>query len=366
MKIFRILFKTFIVLILISLILTAGVAVFVAYRWKPMVEQFLSDTLGVGIKFSGVAVNLEEYSLTVRDLKVLSGKGFERHTFFGERCTLMIDKNIFDEEQRIFVKEMIIERGVLNLERNSKGAWNIDRADFSKADYGRGTAYAARAGEDAPLYTFVNSIKKISIRDSQILFKDKHVPMGLFEMAFYDFDFEFDSEKEFESVYGYIPIKVEMDFTIENNQYRDSEIHLEANIAAYKGKTDMDAAITTSYIDLMQFLPYFDSYTPFSFQNGLFSSTTELSFKDNMIDSLTTMIFHKLKLLIDEGMENADFLKTSVNRLAPYLMSRGEIVFDFVIKGPVDNLKAGIGPRVKYAMGIIAIEEFNKVIKTLR
>ncbi|MBL7070555.1 MAG: DUF748 domain-containing protein [Candidatus Omnitrophica bacterium] len=363
MRALKILLKTFAALIIVSALFAAGAAVLVKMRWKPTVERFLSDALGVGIKFEGAALNPKEYALTIRGLKILSGGEFERNTFYGERCTLMLDKDLYDEEERLFVKEVVIEGGELSLERNEKGRWNIERAELPEADFGPGAAYAAESEGGAPLYTFVKSIKKVSIRDSGILFKDKYVPGGPFEMAFYDFDFKLDSEEEFESVYGYIPIKVEADFNIENSLNRDSKISVKGKIAAYPGSAAMDMTVIASYVDLMQFLPYFESYTPFSFNSGLFSSTTELSIRDNMIDCSTTMLFHKLNLLIDKGMENAQFLETSVNNLAPYLMSRGEILFDFVVKGPVDNPKANVGPKVKSAMTALFMDGIGKALQ---
>ncbi len=363
MRIIKILLKTFAVLIIVSALFAAGVAVLVRTRWKPTVERFLSDTLGVGVRFEGAALNLREYTLTIRGLKILSGAGFDRNTFYGERCTLMLDKDAYDKEERFLVKEVIIEGGELSLERDKKGRWNIERAGLPDAGFGPGTAYAAGSGSAAPLYTFVKSVKKVSIRGSSIFFKDKYVPGGPFEMTFYDFGLKFDSEEGFESVYGYIPIKAEADFNIKNSGNRDSAVSMRGRIAAYPDNTAIDMTVVASYVDLMQFLPYFESYTPFSFNSGLFSSTTELSIKGNTIDSYTTMLFHKLNLLIGKGMENSQFLETSVNKLAPYLMSRGEILFDFTVKGPVDNPKADLGPKVKAAMTALFMDGIGNALR---
>ena len=86
-----------------------------------------------------------------------------------------------------------------------------------------------------------------------------------------------------------------------------------------------------------------------------------------MIDSPTTTVFHKLKLTIDPGMENAKFLETTANKLVRYLTSgKGEVAFDFVIKGPVDNPQAGLGPKVKFAMGMVVLEELGNIIQQLQ
>jgi len=129
----------------------------------------------------------------------------------------------------------------------------------------------------------------------------------------------------------------------------------------------MNTTLDTSNVDLMQFLPYFESYTPFSFREGLFSSHTTFEMHNNMISSPTTMVFHKLSLLVGPGMENAQFFTTSVNKLVPYLTSgSGEIVFDFIINGPVQSPQANLGPRVKQAVGMAAMEELGRMLQQFK
>ena len=192
---------------------------------------------------------------------------------------------------------------------------------------------------------------------------DYHVPRGPFEITCDDFDVTITSNPEEESVRNAIPMMWAIAFAIPSEGGR-GKIVLHADAWVLKNRVDIDAKIYAEHIDLMQFLPYFNSYTPFSFREGVFSSTTELKVTDNTVDSLTTMIFHRLKFLIDRGMENAQFLETSVNKLAPYLMSgKGEIVFDFVIKGPLGDLRTGVGPRVKFAIGLAVMDEVGKALQ---
>ena len=89
--------------------------------------------------------------------------------------------------------------------------------------------------------------------------------------------------------------------------------------------------------------------------------------ENGTVDALTTMTFTNLMLLVNPKKENAQFLETTVNKLVPYLMSgKGEIIFDFVINGPIDNPRVGMGPKVKYAVGMVAVDEFAEIMKQLQ
>jgi len=349
--------------IVIALIIIGMVfAVAVNILRKPGIERLLSASLGVSVEFTDVDLNLEEYTVEIRGLEILSGKEFKKNTLYAERCAMTIDKNAYVKEKRFLVKEITMEDGRLSLERSARGAWNIADITLAKAECDSGSAYAAGPAGAAPLYALVTNVAKINVTNFTILISDNCAPGGPFKTDLYDFNLKLDSERELESVYGHIPVKFTIDFKIKNNDYRDSEVLMQGKFSAYPGGTAVDAVITMSYVDIMKFQPYFGSNMPFSFTNGLFSSTTNLSLRDNNVDSSTTVLFHKVNLLINEGMENASFLETEINKLVPYLMSRGEILFDFFIKGPVNAPEMGVGPGTRAAMNAYFMEGVNKAL----
>ena len=86
-----------------------------------------------------------------------------------------------------------------------------------------------------------------------------------------------------------------------------------------------------------------------------------------MLNSLTMMVFHKLKLETDPEKKNTEFLQVAVNKLEPYLTSgNGEIIFDFIIKGPVEKPSVSIGPKVKIAIGMAVMEEVIKQLQRMQ
>ena len=66
-------------------------------------------------------------------------------------------------------------------------------------------------------------------------------------------------------------------------------------------------------------------------------------------------------------MEGTTFLQVAVDKLKPYLMSgRGEVIFDFVIKGPVEKPSINIGPKVKYAIGFAVMDEIINQLQKMQ
>jgi len=128
----------------------------------------------------------------------------------------------------------------------------------------------------------------------------------------------------------------------------------------------MELQAGTGNIDLRLFQPYFQRNTPFSFQSGRFGSQTNFNMHDGVIDSLTTMQVSDLRMRINPHAPNASFLQISINRLSPYLRSGQNLIFDFTMTGDARKPQFSAGPRVKYAIGMVVMEEVGKAIAQIQ
>ncbi len=365
MKMIKIMVKIVLVCILSITIIIAGIALYMKFYGKGIIEGALSNMLGAKIRFDNISLNLDEYIVNFKGFSIPSEIGFEdRSIFNAESFGLVLNREKFEKEKKVAFDHIFIIKGELNIERNKKGYFNISHYKEPEGPgYTRGVCYAAPAAGGINLYRIAKDVKRLDIEDSVINFKDYYLPQGAFSIRCDNFNVTFDARPQEEDIYNAIPIKLTVNFNIPG-RHRRGEFTLDADIYALKNKADMDMKIFTIDTDLMQFAPYFNSFTPFSFQEGVFNSQTDLSVRENAIDSLTTMVFRRLRLFVDPGMENARFLETSVNKLVPYLMSeRGEIVFDFVIKGPLDEPQIGLGPHVKFAIGMAVVEEVGNILQ---
>jgi len=165
---------------------------------------------------------------------------------------------------------------------------------------------------------------------------------------------------------GYFSTGIRANFRLPQKRYGDGWFGMKANLAVYPDKTNMELQAGTGNIDLLVFLPYFQRNTPFYFRSGRFGSQTDLRLHDGVVDSLTTMFLSDLRFMINPHDQNAQFLQVSINRLAPYLGSGDTLVFDFVMKGDVRRPEFGVGPKVKYAVGMVVMEEVGKAIQQIQ
>ena len=367
MKIIKILFKIFIISAIITAIVTAGIALYMKLYGKSVLQDTLSKLIGSDIKYESLSLNLKEYKVNFKGFTILDKINFDKDILNAERVALVLNKEKFNKEKKIAIEEIIIKKGVLNIERNRKGIFNLSYNTPKKTIGIGAVAYADTPQKSEKLYNFAKTIKKVTIENSIINFKDYFISREPFAIICNNVNLDVKCGQKPDPQTGSISTVIALDFKIQNRDYENSEVFFNANMAVYKNKVDMDTALQTEYIDLVRFLPYFEKYTPFSFTYGLFSSYTNFEIHNNIIRSLTTMTFHRLRLRVDRGKENTQFLEASVDRLVPYLTSgSGKIIFDFVMEGPVDNPHLGIGPRVKNAIGMVAIEELGKILQQMQ
>lgn len=364
MEILKFLLKSLLVCVIIAAIVIAGVALYIKFFGRLNIEQMLSRAIGAPVKFQGVSLELDKGRIYFSDITIMNKIDFEDNLFKAEKFVVSINTEKFDKNRTIAIEEVTVEKGILNIERNRKGLFNIITASQPDHNEQSGLAYAAELPAMNGLYALASNFKSIVIKDSIINFKDNYISQPPFACYFNNVDFQF---KTTPSPNGNIGANCSANFRIPMKSGQNGSLALKADMTIYSDKTNLEATLQTRYINLMLFLPYFEKNTPFSFQSGSFSSDTTFRMHENMIDSPTTVRFHDLKLAIKPGKENAQFLQTAVNKLAPYLTSQqGDIYFDFVIKGPAAKPQAGLGPRVKFAIGVVALEELSNALQQIQ
>lgn len=328
------------------------------------------NPLGSKIKFKSALLNLETCIVNFRGFSVLNEFDPNEKIFSTERFDLILDKEIFDSQKKIVVKKINITGGELNIERDERGTFKLASNTSGRSGEIGDTAYADEFGTtNGSIYNFAKIVNRLTLKNFIIKVEDYYIPVlrRPFVTRCYNFNLDINSSLEPDPSTGAIALRGQLSFGVPNSQYSDGEFSLNATMAVYEHKIDTEAVAQATYIDLMQFRPYFELFAPFSFSDGLFSSITKFRMHNRMIDTLTTMTFHRLRLARDPSRQDTRFLSFSAERLIPYLMSgQGEIILDFFIKGPIENPQVKPGPKVKYAMGMVAVEELGSLIQQLQ
>ena len=357
------------VLLIIAIIAVIGsTALYLKLFGKSLVENAVSKAVGQKVTFKEFSIDLENNRVVFNDFKIPGRMSAEGAPFFrADSVTATIDGSKFRKNRKIVLQVLVVDNGTLHLERNKNGTFNIAFLNGGEPGiFGEEVAYAYEAFSNRTLYNMAQQIEEIVIRNSTFEFSDSTLYGVPFVTTFDTFNFKLTSKKIPSG--GSIPVTCKFGFRIPAERYnRDGWLYVESSMAVYDYQVNMEATVQTEYIDVMKFLPYFQFYTPFQFNEGLFSSSTKFKMHSNYIDLLTTMVFHRLRLSVNPAEQNARFLSTTANRIIPYLTSReGDIVFDWVAYGPSDNLQFNVGPRVKQAMGMIAAEEITNVLQSLQ
>ncbi|MFH0764115.1 MAG: DUF748 domain-containing protein [Candidatus Omnitrophota bacterium] len=117
-------------------------------------------------------------------------------------------------------------------------------------------------------------------------------------------------------------------------------------------------------VEILPFEPYYDRYSPFVFRSGTFSGTLIFDFDNGSLGSTNEIHLEGLKFYVKPGYENAQFWDTTVPDLIKYFTSSsGEIVFDFKIKGDMENPRFYLGPISKQALAAMAIDKISQAIE---
>jgi hypothetical protein len=234
----------------------------------------------------------------------------------------------------------------------------LDGSAFWPAAY----AYAADAPAANPFYDVLKSLRGIRIEDSTIAFEDHFMMASPYRMWCDRLNAEIVSSESS----GYVSTGIRANCRVPQSRGGDGWIQMRGGMAVYPEITNMEVTAETGNVDLTIFMPYFQRNTPFYFRSGRFNSKTDFKMHGGTVDSLTTMYITGMGLRINPYAPNAQFLQVSINRLAPYLMSGNNIVFDFTMKGNLSRPQFGVGPKVKYAIGMVAMEEVAKAIQTIQ
>lgn len=369
MKILKMLFKLFVFSSLLMAVIIGSIAVYMKLYGDAHIKKALSELAGARVEFKSAAINLNKQEASFRGFSVASQIGFDKDIFNADTFTIILNKEKLEKEKKVVFDRVYVKGAKLNIIRDGKGTLNLVRPNVNTARLKEplfsleSIAHAAETPSKNALYDILKSLRNIRIEDSSITFEDHFRMNKPYTIWFDRFSSDISSN---DTGSGYLSTAMTASLRLPQKSGGDGWFGMKAGMAVYPDKTNIEFSAETGNINPMIFMPYFQRNTPFSFEGGRFGSRTDFRMHDGNIDSLTTMHFSDLRLLINAHDQNAQFLQVSISRLTPYLRSGNNIVFDFVVKGDARNPQFGIGPKVKFAIGMVVMEEMSKAIQQMQ
>lgn len=350
-------------------IIIGSIAVYMRLYGDAHIKKTLSELVGTKVEFKSVAINLEKQAATFKGVSIASQVGFDKNIFDADTFTVILNKEKLETKKQFAFDSVYMKGAKLTIIRNGRGALNLVLPEVKTARLKEpafsfsAVAYADEAEPKNVFYALLKNFKSIRIEDSAITFEDHFKMAKPYKIWCNKFFADITAQ---DTSAGYVAATVAANLRLPQKQYGEGWAGIKASMAVYPANTNVELSAETGNIDLRIFGPYLQRSTPFLFNSGRFGSRTDLRMHGGVVDSLTTMYFSNLSLAINQYDPNAQFLNVSINRLAPYLRSGENIVFDFVMNGDAKKPQFGIGPKVKYAVGMVVMEEVGKAIAAMQ
>jgi hypothetical protein len=350
----------------------AGAAVFI-YRYQILqysAETFMRRALPDYISIERINFDFPNSKVTLGGFRILNAPDFSSKysVEIGEiSCRYRLMGKLFLDGIEIF--DPIFTKPLINIERQRDGRVNlVELGKITDPSSKKRAADAGAKNETAPSKPepsrkTSDAIKlpdTFNIKEGSIIFTDRMPYSRPHVITFYNVNAKLILKLD--SSYSSV---IDMASTGEGDLDNDKTQKIRWNISLKPAapKLTMSNRFEVSNINMLVLEPYYDTYSPFKFQSGYVSGTLIFDFDNGNIGSTNEIHMNKVKFSVKEGYENAEFWQTTVQDLTKYFTSFGEIVFDFKIKGDMNNPQFYLGPISKQALTMMAIDKVSAIIQ---
>jgi hypothetical protein len=352
------------------------VAVSALYIFRYDIFQFSAETvikklLPDYVHVDRIIFDLKNNVLKVHGFGLRNPKGFENRYLVSIETVIcnykMRGANILDG---IEVTKIEGKRPVINIERLSDDTLNLTQTGEIMKEEGAKEASVetqdAKTGKKdiagRKLSDMVKLPGTIDITDGKITFLDRAVMRRPYYLTF-------------ENVNGNIGLSLNSDYTEvlavsttgTGNVSGDSRQKIDwiVSMNTQTPQLSMGNRVEVRGVDLMLFKPYYDRYLPVDIQRGDFSGSLVCDFDNGNIGSTNTIVLRNLQFVEKQGGGGSGaFWDVSIADVIKYLeTSSGDIVFDFKVKGTMQNPRFMPGPRVKQAMQSMVVNTISDLLK---
>ncbi|MBF0216616.1 MAG: hypothetical protein HQL30_06440 [Candidatus Omnitrophica bacterium] len=358
--------KLLMVTAVIASVVTAGVFAYFSTYGKGLIEKTLSGVLGSAFEFRTVSLDISSCSVSFKGVTFENVIGLEPKVFNAEKFTVKLNSAAFEKEKKIVLDEIFIDGASMNIERGPDGKIGLMYPVPRKDGTGE-TGKNPKFGSEPGLHDMLESVRKITVRNSVVRFWDNMFRGGSFLVMCdnVSMDITVDTEKGREN--GYVDEQLSSSFDITNMPNAPGQVRLGAGLKVYRPFIEASVSISAGNVDIKAIKPYLDLYTPFIFTQGVFDADLRADLSRTDVNSLTTIYFHSVNVAVNPAKRDTEFLEASVAKIVPYLTSnQGGIVFDFIVSGPVKAPAVTMGPKLKEAAGMVVMGEVGRYIQNMQ
>ncbi|MFA6320543.1 MAG: hypothetical protein WCY36_01660 [Candidatus Omnitrophota bacterium] len=368
--------KTILVTAILIALIIASVFVYryqiLQYTAETLIRKYLPDY----VKIDTIKFDFAKGDAVLSGFKILNPPQFSKEYLIEIEkisCSYKLrGKNITDG---IMISSPVLTNAVLNIERLGDGRLNLAEAQVMLSKKPSAAAGDATQGkkdmavssaavpppENKGLASVVTLPEKFIIKNAKLIFVDRLVRPTPVIITFENIntDLTLKLDEYYTKVLAVYSVG-EGCVNGDSGQIVNWSVGLDPTAARFT----MSNRFTVTGVQIPTFEPYYDKYSPFVFKEGRFSGLLIFDFDDGMIGSSDELRLSDLRFFVKQGYENAQFWQTTVPDLVKYFTSPyGEIVFDFKIKGDMENPQFFLGPKSKEALIAMAVDKISDALQ---
>jgi len=356
----------------LTIILAGSIYIYINRRtiFDYSINRLTKDLLPAAMEVGEVNFDLKEQRLTLRDLKIQNPSKYD-HRYMIEiplaKCTYTQkdDQDIF---KGIQVQDIDLLEPSIFLERHRDGSVNLrEIGEVFRKNPVRLQKSSFKTMFLAALSYLLSPIKNI---DDLIEFKPVF-RIGSGNLVFDDMNVGDDRYRTtIDNIDARVSLTLSKDFkSMEDIETegrgiinKDSRQTLEW-ITAYhfdKSYLTMSNTIKLHDVDILHFSPYYDEYSPFVIKRGTVSGELIINFDNTSIGSMNELRISALDIERKEDFPHSGLWTANIDSLYQYFKSQtGVLVFDFKIKGDIDNPRFYLGSKTKRIVAGMAIDKLT-------
>ena len=366
--------------IAIVIVILAVISAAAAYIYRQAIvqyygEKFIRDNLPGYIKIDKIKFDLVNNVFSLGGLKILNPPEFLAEYLMAieeVRCVYRIKGAIIPEG--LDVTGISFKRPEISVERLSDGRVNlVEMGRFIKSfpvlnkptdlseEVKRSKAAPGEASQSINMPKNLSDVIKLpasfGIKSGRIFFIDSVPYQKPYEITIDAING--DLSISFNDSYTDI---LKVAFTLQGilNGAPDERLKWRASLDPRSPKLTMSNRFEVSSLDILTLEPYYITYSPIVFTRGNFSGELIFDFDNGNIGSSNEIRLSDISFFVKEGTEGRQFFETSVPDLIRYFTtSSGDVIFDFKIKGDVNNPRFYLGPISKRALTSMALDKIS-------
>jgi hypothetical protein len=363
--------RIFTIIVVLALILAIGLTAYVYWNKQDILDKGLDSILKRRlpgyIELDSLKVNLQRGSIAIKGFKLRNPKGFNS-PYLAEIADVnalytQVDKrNIL---RGISLSDIELSGARIFLERNKKGTLNIEGMEGVLKDTRPREKPGIKTRLDGLVSYLLGPVKNIG----QLLHIDPvfNINNGTFFFKDYYIDTTGYSTTV-EEISG--TIKIDLRGDLKGIDYIISQGHGLVNARQGQSLTwamsynptnprlTMSNTFDIEGVDITHFKPYYDRYSPFIFKKGSASGRLVLNLDNGQIGSDNEILFSGFEIEQKQDHSFNRFWPSGADDLYRYFSSeQGDIVFDFKIKGPMDEPRFYLGSKTKRALAYMVFDK---------